>query len=650
MKFWNEVFPEITSNNFTPHTVHKSPPPWILTNPPRKSTYIDKFENFHKPYNPTQGFIRVTGTSAPDNMVGNVVYGTVVKSPGEAPPLAPGPEPDSRGISTTVTIAMSSIFLLSNLLLFVVLYLTCYRKRKLRSAAQKNDEAPAGPDEENEAKLIDGCNLMKIVSRSERSDDTYEAVKSHRSCGKFKVPRQMSSSTIDAHTKVRDWITNEIVYKYSPRFLRRPRHGSDKSHEGKTHRNDNNSTLGRSPTRPVSPSDDHKNHRPPLVKSSSIPVQKSKKVQKVSVAIDATPSGRGPSVLAQQPIELTKSLDRPNFEGPLRRSLTMEDFSVIQPAAQKQELRKSTTSINLKYPSPEAPTVIRIEHAHSKSDPVQDFCSTKKLKTFDPNSDVNVTSRDETSPKVPLTPEESLMTIKRRNFPKVLPDYPSREALVKKRRSMPVANHLFTPIPEMPGQPQPHSPTSKIFGKLPPAPPLRTTSTLTRKVQNQTPPVCQSAPMLAQEPPPSPEPEVTCNNLYFGPLIPKLSKTELSSSESSRLNTQPIYDKLRAGGAADRGVGKSVAKTIITADPSNPIKKVEPKVIIKPTMARNVSDPKKHIPRVVLHDNLAEDEKSKSLLKPSQIPTLTKGSKESSSSESTPSEESDTGTVVKRLN
>ncbi|KYB27545.1 neuroligin-3 [Tribolium castaneum] len=626
MRFWNEAVPDLTTNITTPllkkpmQTPPISPPrktpPWILTHPPRTTTYVDKYENFHKPY---YGVVRVTGTSPPDNIMNNVVYGTEIKSP------SPVSEPESKGISTTVTIAMCSIFLLSNLCLFVVLYLMCYRKRKRNG--QKTDENPVAPDEETGNKLMDGCNLMKIVSKSERSEDTYEAVKSHQSGGRFKVARQMSSSTIDAHTKVRDWITNEIVYKYSPGILRRPRQNQDKSQESKVQNEEKNSTLGRSPTRPVSPvlAEEPPKTRPPLVKSSSIPVQKSR-VEKVSVAVDATPSGRGPSVLAQQPIELTKSLDRPNFDTPLRRSLTLEDFTIIQP---KQELRKSTTSINLKFPQPDS-TVVRIEHAHSKSDPVQDF-TPRKLLTFDPNSDVNVTSREE-EVKVPLTPEESLMTIKRRNFPKVLPDYPSRDALAKKRRSMPVSHLVFSAIPELPRKP------GKSFGRLPPAPPLRTTSTLTRKAPNQTP-VCQSAPMLAQEPPSSPEPEVACNNLYVGPLIPKLHKTELSSSESSKLNTQPIYDKLRVARGSEKTT-KGIAKTIITTDPNQPIKKVEPKVIIKPTMARNVSDPKKHIPRVVLR----EDEEKK----PSLIPTLVKG-KESSSEESTPSEESDTGTVVKRL-
>lgn len=226
---------------------------------------------------------------------------------------------------------------------------------------------------------------------------------------------------------------------------------------------------------------------------------------------------------------------------------------------------------------------------------------------------------------------------------------------------MPVSNLLFLPIPEIPLLSQPSTPCNKIYAKFPPAPPLRTTSTLSRRVnQTQAAPVCQSAPMLAQEPIAEPEPEVTCNNLYVGPLIPKLNKSnkEMSSSENSKLNTQPIYDSLRGEGDK-KTVRPPMVRTIITTDPEHPIKKVEPKVIIKPSMMRSLSDPKKNIPRVNLQENVIEavrdneedkgEEKVKKMVKPSQIPTPIKGSKESSSSDSSPSEGSDTGTIVKKL-
>ncbi|KAJ8943631.1 hypothetical protein NQ314_009695 [Rhamnusium bicolor] len=592
-------------------------------------------------------------------------------------------------------VIIGGLFLVANLILLVILYFKCYKNKKnnspkLEEAEEITEEEKQKNDEE--AFLVNGCNIVRMINKSSKSDDTYAAVKSS-STSKSKLSRQMSSSTIDAHTKVRDWITQEIVYKYSPRFLRRPKHShhtkikipaqEEASSQNETEKY---SSLGRSPTRPVSPSDEP-TFKPTPMKTSTITRPKTAKPAKVSVAIDATPTGRGNSVLMQQPIKMTKSLDcpdlKPDTEIPLRRSITLEDFSP-RVVDNKKELRKSTTSINLKY-SEVQPTIIKIDHGYSKSEPVQDLNYThmRKLKTFDPNSDVNVTSRDDKEQlPMPLTPEESLMTIKRRKFPKVLPDHPGREALIQKRRSMP-AHSLFLPIPESSSFSQPNSPTNKSFTKLPPTPPPRTT---TLSKQSSTPlAVCVSEPMLAEEPF-SPEPEVICNNLYVGPLIPK----NRNWSKGEELNTQPIYESLRN---LKQGENKSVKpKTIVTANPNAPIKRADPRIVVRPTITRKLSDDKhnKHIPRVVVPDNQPQlyqnvkpeltanpnlDEKENkdegidsasttdSLNVPnlknvkaikSQIPTLVKTSgsslnKESSSSESTPSEESDTGTVVKRV-
>ncbi|KAJ8909338.1 hypothetical protein NQ315_017122, partial [Exocentrus adspersus] len=478
-------------------------------------------------------------------------------------------------------------------------------RAKLSSAANKKnnlsvEETIEIPEERKETKerepfLMNGCNIVRMMSKSSKTDD-YPTSKANNSIPNYNLTRQMSNSTIDAHTKVRDWITQEIVYKYSPRFFRRPRHNQTKTKiphtadiSGSTEMC-NDSTLGRSPTRPVSPSDEQ-----------TIP----------------------------QPLMKTSTITRPKI-GNLRKC----QLQLMQ------HLRK------------------------------------RKLRTFDPNADVNVTSRDDNDhTPTPLTPEESLMTIKRRNFPKVLPDHPGREALMHKRRSMP-AHSLFLPIPESSSFSQPNSPTNKSFTKLPPTPPPRTT---TLPKQSSTPiPVCASDPMLAELPI---EEEVVCNNLYVGPLIPK-SK---SNSRNEGLNSQPIYDSLRNITKSDNEAKCSKPRTIITANPNMPIKRAEPKVVVRPTPAKRTAETKqnKQIPRLVVPDNqpqsnptpsthteetisketipeadlkvceTTESVDQKRTHKKSQIPTLVKPpspNKESSGSESTtPSEESDTGTVVKKV-
>lgn len=82
----------------------------------------------------------------------------------------------------------------------------------------------------------------------------------------------------------------------------------------------------------------------------------------------------------------------------------------------------------------------------------------------------------------------------------------------------------------------------------------------------------------------------------MGPLIPHAYK----------LNTQPIYDNLRAPKENDIK-DKGIPKAIITADQNNPVRRLEPKIIIKPTMTRTLSDPHKNksIPRVCVNDNLS---------------------------------------------
>lgn len=398
-----------------------------------------------------------------EKMLSNMEYGKIKTK-----------EPEIKsGTTMNVLIAVGAVFLLVNVILFVGLYYKCIRLKSVESNRKRDCEEPeiSETSSSKRQKFDGGCNLMKMISKSSKSEDTYEAVKTSEGSSKTKLTRQMSASTIDPHTKVRDWIANEIVNKYSPRIFRsakRPfmltrqfstiRKEVEEIKESNPKIYESNSTLGKSPTRPVSPVED-KVFLKSIIK---------KKPEKVSVAVDATPSGRGPSVLMQQPIELTKSLDYPNFHpefeaSSLRRSATLDNF--LNPR-KSQTFRRSSTSINLEIQPIET---IKIEHHHSRSEPVQDLYDElnknrpKTLKTF--SQDVNVTSRDDDDDEIkPLTPEESLMTIKRRNFPKVLPDFPeTKQSLAHKRRSMPAPNVLYRPIHDTFSNSQPNSPSGTFI-------------------------------------------------------------------------------------------------------------------------------------------------------------------------------------------
>lgn len=708
MRYWQEIFPNMRKN----YTIYVPP-----TKRPKPANRFNNFpkELFHPTSLPNYVPKKKELASFP-RIPEPEVFGKVVLSPEDSPPgniesPSVGQTIQRSGWTRNTLIILGCIFLAANLILFLALYYKCANKKK-SDAVTNNTDDPIHT-EENSSKAVprfdsDGCNFIGMIVKASKSEVV--KVTEDASSSKAKLTRNISSSTLDAHTKVREWITQEIVQKCSPAFLRRSRDTEQSNlsrikpplirSDSKTV--ESSSTLGRSPTRPVSPAGET------LQKIKVVPQPTSKKslerygnsdtsklnlqqsldkgkrrcrADKVSVAVDATPAGRGSSVMKQQPIELTKSLDCTSSgiekEVPLRRSVTLDDISSSPQTIKKiDQLRKSTTSVNIQYKQLHEPTVVQITHFHSKSDPVQDlynFTPPPKLKTFAPEGDVNVTSRDDSVEKEvrQITPEQALMTIKRRNFPKVLPDLPSRQAIIQKRRSMPAPNSL---LPTLEGRMHNRSPSGKPHLRLAPVPPPRTSSALAR--QGSTPsPICQSAPVLATEPPAAEEPELTCNNLYFGPLKSsreKLKKVDLKSP-------QEIYESIKPQRPNEpKPEIKALPKTIVTTDPERPIKRVEPKVVIKPKISRNMSK-NTGIPRVTATDNATyvnindlkpqqEDIKTNAsslisgkveeckgkIARPSHIPTKVKSgehcvnSSSSSSESTTPSEESDTGTVVKK--
>ncbi|KAL1513355.1 hypothetical protein ABEB36_002775 [Hypothenemus hampei] len=579
MDYWNNVFPRVT-------TFPLNPLPWNNYTLPNERA--NRYENFNKSFLPNNfGEVKIKNYGNRNEAYRkNPVYGTVVTARPE--------EVKQSSATVSVVVILGAVFLLANLAFFTFLYIKCIRNKKASPSntlqlSPPEDNIVEDPYEKRERKsLLSSCNFVNMLRNSgQKDDDTYDTVQvDPKITSKIKLTRAMSNSTIDAHAKVREWITNEIALKYSPKEDRK----SNKKEKTKQPATlILGSAIDKCPTRPVSPAEE-KIIRPLLIKTASIDrSNRRKRAEKVSVAVDATPSGRGASVLMQQPIELTKSLDYPKVSPiPLRRSVTMEDFSSSKI---DQELRKSITSIDLKSIETE-PMIIRIEHGHSKSDPVQDldYSAIKKLKTFDPNVEINVTSREDNMEiPPPMTPEDALRTIKRRNFPKVLPDHPGRHALFNKRRSMPVHN-IYSPITDASySNSEPYSPTVRNFMRFPPVPPPRT-CTLDRQGSNPQP-VCLSEPMLAEEPASSPEPEVACNNLYVGPLIPR-QKVDNNSKEKLNSIKESVSSEKRA-----------IPRAIVTTNPKNPVKRIDPKVVVKPTINKSKPESNKQIPRVVVPDN-----------------------------------------------
>ncbi|XP_049772512.1 uncharacterized protein LOC126159513 [Schistocerca cancellata] len=205
--------------------------------------------------------------------------------------------------------------------------------------------------------------------------------------------RQYSGSTMDPHTKVREWIAQEIVQRYSPRFLRRAK--KTESHAPVLQSSQSIQTsFDQVSTSTATPRQLKRQHaiETAEVAVSATPADVSghgshrSRPKKVSVAIDATPSGRGSSVEHS----ISKSMDELGTcvstsmltlkKPALKRSLTMaEDLAVastsISPRSSSsgELLSRSTANISLKYTLPNQQAqnldIVRVAHAHSRSDP-----------------------------------------------------------------------------------------------------------------------------------------------------------------------------------------------------------------------------------------------------------------------------------------
>jgi len=196
------------------------------------------------------------------------------------------------------------------------------------------------------------------------------------------------------------------------------------------------------------------------------------KLPKVSVAIDATPATRTESILNQVPIELAKGIELVNEYEPSPDQLMAPQVVVIEhhhsrsdPLPMENVLKMmkpnfsttriyesdsgSTSSLYAKInpklksrlPRPSPGGNVEAPLAESTcEDPLDEdiYMKTGPTLTTFGTGDVNVTCREPTVERECISPEEALKTIKRRNYPKVLPD-------IEKRRSLPAPNSLFVP-------------------------------------------------------------------------------------------------------------------------------------------------------------------------------------------------------------
>ncbi|CAG4989607.1 unnamed protein product [Colias eurytheme] len=347
---------------------------------------------------------------------------------------------------------------------------------------------------------------MKIQKKKVKECKTPKSDDSGGFRERFQLRRHLSTSTLDAHTKVRDWITNEVMHRCSPSILRKSNSESEKnkqftrSEELLTEKKNKADKIDvtqsnllaknfRNKTSEKTTSTSALDSQSSISKLSvgktsksneSIKSKDSAKSKKVSVAIDATPAARTNSILKQEPIELSKSFDcieKGVQVNKLQRSKTVGDDTYSK--VSKPKTTESTQTQNQIYTNEVTLSLqnrpLKISHKHSTSDPVTDVNYEQLMRQMQKETmdilppitfrnEINVTSRDDKQTPL-LTPEEALLTIKRRNFPKVLPDFPKSQ----KRLSLQPSLQTFGYI------------DSQTDRKVPPLPPPRTT-TLERRL------------------------------------------------------------------------------------------------------------------------------------------------------------------------
>ncbi|XP_033298124.1 uncharacterized protein LOC117204649 isoform X2 [Bombus bifarius] len=488
------------------------------------------------------------------------------------------PQPSTPKSSSTITIlaGFGLMFLLIGFMAFVYLYCKKHDAKAKgtgvkRRVSQREDSKRAKSDKfEN--------HYGELGYKSDSKPDLNDVIKNDKAYDnnsnfgrRSKLSRQNSGSTIDTHVKVREWIQQEIVHRCSPRFLRKTRETLQKEHQDKLTKQQEVEKK-----RLEEELSKERKEEPIYDKDPALVVRpgKKSKVPKVSVAVDATPATRTESILNQVPIELAKGVE-PDDSFNKNIDYPIVDLSQLQTAPQvvviehhhsksdplpMENVLKSVkpnfstpriyesdsgsasslyAKINPKLKSrlprpelavnPDGSTVDQSEEIYMKMGP--------KLTTFGANSppscDINVTCREPTVERECVSPEEALRTIKRRNYPKVLPD-------IEKRRSLPAPSSLFASKQHV-GSLKDYRSGSHSSSHQPPQPPPRIFGP-SKSLE------------FAEENESQQEPESVITNLHVGPLLRRQDYTTKNNSDPSIIDSlDDRIDRTRtqAGGSVD---------------------------------------------------------------------------------------------------
>ncbi|KAJ8733618.1 hypothetical protein PYW07_014169 [Mythimna separata] len=550
----------------------------------------------------------------------------------------PKPKVNNMAVKTsratiTLIVSLAILFLAVNVGICSILY---FKKRKLRLREQALESSHQPRAEIGEVDVIgqksskddksalqtlkNGCSVIKSMSfnkkknnskKHKKKSDPCKTPKSDDSGGfreRFKLRRHLSTSTLDAHTKVRDWIANEMMHRCSPGILRKSNSDLNDKHmtvakpftrseellsDTKKNKKDTlqmndsvNSKSFASKTYSKTRTSEKTTSTSALGSHSSIGSHKqslnsikqtsksndsikskateSIKSKKVSVAIDATPAARTNSILNQEPIELSKSFDAGDQIHSMKLVKSTEvEFKAPVSIDPKKDEKTFTNVVTLAVQ--DKPLII--SHKHSSSDPVTDVNYDKLLEKMESanlanilppvtfRNDINVTCREELSQANPMTAEEALLTIKKRNFPKVLPDLPKAQ---KRLSLQPTSMQTFRGYSSVDERP-----------RVPPQPPPRTTTLERRLAYKNTKPLSSFDASNVKK---INEDVMVKNYENIDSLSPYLEATSRNASFDSS-HTQETTITL----AKDRGIPR-----VIIASSDTPSSQ-EPRIVITPS-------------------------------------------------------------------
>ncbi|XP_012167385.1 uncharacterized protein LOC100644931 isoform X1 [Bombus terrestris] len=587
MQFWNEDVPYLLRppGKGTPLPIRpKGPRPQILD----IADGIGKYANASTEYDSYGSRFK-----ADDRYEPSTTADTTTSSQSDEEAIPQPSTPKSSSI-ITMLIGLGLVFLLINFTAFVYLYCKKHDAKAKgtgvkRRVSQREDSKRAKSDKfEN--------HYGELGYKSDSKPDLNDVIKNDKAYDnnsnfgrRSKLSRQNSGSTIDTHVKVREWIQQEIVHRCSPRFLRKTRETLQKEHQDKLTKQQEVEKK-----RLEEELSKERKEEPIYDKDPALVVRpgKKSKVPKVSVAVDATPATRTESILNQVPIELAKGVE-PDDSFNKNIDYPIVDLSQLQTAPQvvviehhhsksdplpMENVLKSVkpnfstpriyesdsgsasslyAKINPKLKSrlprpelavnPDGSTVDQSEEIYMKMGP--------KLTTFGANSppscDINVTCREPTVERECVSPEEALRTIKRRNYPKVLPD-------IEKRRSLPAPSSLFASKQHV-GSLKDYRSGSHSSSHQPPQPPPRIFGP-SKSLE------------FAEENESQQEPESVITNLHVGPLLRRQDYTTKNNSDPSIIDSlDDRIDRTRtqAGGSVDTIYSNPVCSVNETFQPTS---------------------------------------------------------------------------------